>query len=127
MISSCNVTDENPAAQRQYPIGNRNVRPLNDRLIVRRLSDESNQSSHILVPEIAGKPSRRGVVVSTGPGKRHPDGHRIPLCVRPGDIVQFGRYTDFDDGDFLLIQEADVVGVVDADSEARGAPDGGTE
>lgn len=120
-IGSFNVTDTDPAAQRQYPIS-RNVRPLNDRVLIRRIADQPNQPG-IVTPEIAGKPSRRGVVVSVGGGKRSHNGHRIPLAVRPGDIIYFGRYTDYDDGELLLIQEADIVGVVE-DLDHKGVVDG---
>jgi chaperonin GroES len=117
-ISSCNVTDENPAAQRQYPITG-NVRPLNDRLVVRRISDLCETGAYaVVIPDCARKPSKMGVVVSVGPGKRQRDGSRCALDVRVGQVILFGRYTDYDDGELLLIQEADVVGVVS---------DGGTE
>jgi chaperonin GroES len=61
-----------------------------------------------------------GVVVSVGPGKRRKDGSRRPLEVRVGQIILFGRYTDYDDGELLLIQEADVVGVVSDNEERQG-------
>jgi chaperonin GroES len=112
---SFNITDDNPAAQRQYPITG-NVRPLNDRLLIRRIEDRWNETN-VVIPESARVPSRYGVVVSVGPGWRSPDGSRRPLAVRAGDIVCYGRYTDYDDGELLLIQEADVVGVVSDDEE----------
>ena len=111
-IGSCNVTDSDPAAQRQYPITG-NVRPLNDRVLIRRIADSGNGSAIIALPESARVPSRRGVVVSVGPGKRGADGSRRPLAVKPGNVIYFGRYTDYDDGELLLIQEADIVGVVE--------------
>jgi chaperonin GroES len=83
-------------------------------VLVRRCEDDGSEAG-VVIPESARKPSRRGVVVSVGPGRRRSDGSRCPLAVRAGDIILFGRYTDFDDGALLLIQEADVVGLVEDD------------
>jgi chaperonin GroES len=106
-----NVTDSDPAAERLQPIQTpRKFRPLHDRILVRRLEDAP--SSALFMPECAQKPSMRGEVVAVGPGKRHSDGFRCPLDVQPGDVIYFGRFTDFDDGELVLIQEADVVGIV---------------
>lgn len=105
-----NCTDENPRAQQQYPI-DRPMKPLADRILVRRQDDPDNDPS-LFMPQCAQKPSRKGVVVACGPGKRGLDGHRRPLCVKAGDVIYFGRYTDYDDGELLLITEQDVVGIV---------------
>jgi co-chaperonin GroES (HSP10) len=56
-------------------------------------------------------PSRRGLIVAVGPGKRNEYGQRKPLAVTAGQIITFGRYTDYDDGMHLIVQEADIVGV----------------
>jgi chaperonin GroES len=104
-----NITDQDPAAQRQIFLS-KNFQPLDDRILVERI-DEDDTASIIIVPELAAVPSRKAVVVACGPGKRTGSGGRIPVDVRPGDIVVFGRFTDFDNGRLLLIQEADVVGV----------------
>lgn len=106
-----NITDQEPAADRLNPI-NAEFQPLHDRILVFRLLDWPNDTGLLVMPECAQTPSRRGVVVRVGPGKRDKDGCRRPLDVKPGDIVYFGRYTDHDDGRYLLIQEADIVGVV---------------
>lgn len=108
-----NVTDQDPAAQRFYPLPEDGVRPLNDRVLVFRLADSLNEVKSLFMPECAEKPSRRGVVVKVGPGKRDEYGKRRPLAIKPGDTIYFGRYTDYDDGRFVFIQEADIVGVVD--------------
>lgn len=106
-----NVTDDDPAADRLHPI-NENFQPLHNRVLVRRIPLDYSNEPAIVVPQCAQKPSRRGVVVRVGPGKRDADGYRRGLDVRPGDVIYFGRYTDHDDGEFLLIEEADIVGVV---------------
>ena len=87
-----------------------NLRPLNDRVLVRRI--QSPEPSAIVVPDCAQQPSLIGEVVAVGPGKRREDGSRQPLDVKPGQLVAFGNFTDFDDNDFVLIQEADVRGIV---------------
>lgn len=110
-MSQFNITDQEPANDRLYPI-NADFQPILDRVLVYRLRDWPNESGSIVMPECAQMPSRRGVVCRVGKGKRHADGSRQPLDVKPGDIVYFGRYTDHDDGRYLLIQEADIVGVV---------------
>ena len=105
-----NVTDSNPAAERLQPIGERRFQPLADRLLVRRLPDVDGLISY---PDAARVPAKHGVVVAVGFGRRDSDGHRTPLCVKVGDHIQFGRFTDFDDGELLLIQEADIVGIIE--------------
>lgn len=110
-MSQFNVTDDNPAADRLHPI-NENFQPLHNRILVRRIPLDYANAPAIVVPQCAQLPSRRGVVVRVGWGKRDSDGYRRPLDVRPGDVIYFGRYTDFDDGDLLLITEQDIVGIV---------------
>lgn len=110
-MSKFNVTDDDPAADRLTPI-TVGFQPLHNRVLVRRLEDWPNDRGKLVWPDCALAPSRRGVVVRVGPGKRDQDGYRRPLDVKPGDVIYFGRYTDFDDGQLLLIEEADIVGVV---------------
>jgi chaperonin GroES len=105
-----NVTDLTPAAQYQYPI-DRPLKPLHDRVLVRRM-DEKDAKSALFMPEMAQMPSKKGVIVAVGPGKRQNDGFRRSLDVKVGDVVYFGRFTDYDDSELVLIQEADIVGVV---------------
>lgn len=106
-----NITDQDPAADRLQPIS-RPLRPLNDRILVRRL-EEGENFNLIICPEISQVPSKQGIVVAVGPGKRDAKGFRRPLSVKPGDWIQFGRYTDYDDSRLVIIQEADVVGILE--------------
>ena len=105
-----NVTDQDPAADRLHPI-EVEFRPLHDNILVFRLPDGMAEGL-IIEPEVARKPSRYGTVMAVGPGKRDSQGYRRPLCVKPGDVIRFGRYTDFDDGYLLIIREPDVEGIV---------------
>lgn len=84
-----------------------NVRPINDRILVRRL-DTKSESKGLVIPEVCQERSTRGLVIAVGPGKRGKKGERIPCDVKPGDIVLFGKYTDFDRDNLVMIQEADV-------------------
>ena len=83
------------------------IRPMNDRIMVRRIP-ETDTKSTIIIPDVAQQPSFRGEILSVGPGKRRADGSRQPLDVKPGEIVWFGQYTDFDKEDYVMIQEADI-------------------
>lgn len=105
-----NITDQDPAADRLRPLSP-GFYPLNDRILVERIDDLAND--HLVsLPEIARIPSKKGVVVRVGPGKRDSSGMRRTLDVKVGDIIMFGRYTDFDDGSLVIIQEGDIVGIV---------------
>jgi chaperonin GroES len=83
------------------------LQPLNDRVLVRCIP-EPPLSAIIIMPDIARPDSTLGVIVAAGPGKRLADGTRLPLDVKVGDLVRWGPYNDFEDGDLVLIQEADI-------------------
>ena len=83
------------------------LRPMNDRVLVRRIK-EPPVSSAIIAPDCVQLADTLGEVVAVGPGKRLKDGARLPLDVKPGDLVRFGALNDWADGEYLLIQEADI-------------------
>jgi len=93
-----------------------NIRPLQDRIIVRRLPEEEKTSGGIIIPDTAKEKPQRGKVVSTGQGKVLDDGKRVPLEVKPGDEVLFGKFsgTEFKVGteELLMMREDDIYGVV---------------
>jgi len=111
-----NYTPAHGAAQKLTPVPE-SFKPIGDRVLVRRIADLAEFVSSLYVPECAQKLSVRGVVVAVGLGKRDADGFRRPLDVKVGDVIEFGRFTDFDDGDLVLIQEADIVGVITNDEK----------
>jgi chaperonin GroES len=115
-MTKFNFTDADPRADYLNVLEGRGLKPLGDRILVRRIDDDRN-GSLLIIPECATKPSRFGVVVAVGPGKRDAQGYRRPLCVKPGDRIQFGRFTDHDDGSLLLITEQDVVGVIKTEGD----------
>jgi chaperonin GroES len=94
------------------------VRPLHDRILVKR-SEESDQKSvgGIIIPDTAKEKPQRGRVVAVGEGKRDENGKRIPLDVKVGDEVLFGKYSGNEvkiDGDeFLIMHEHDILGVLE--------------
>ena len=91
------------------------MRPLSDRIMLKRLEPIGDDSSPIVIPEMAKKAAHKGKVLSVGPGRLTEHGHRIPMTVKPGDIVYY-QSSDFDDGEHILIQEADILVVEHRDS-----------
>lgn len=97
-----------------------NIRPLHDRLVIRRQDDEGEQRiGAIVVPDSAKEKPRRGTVVATGDGRLTDTGSRIPLDVATGDVVLFGKYTGADitiHGEtYLILRETDVLAVFGRD------------
>ena len=93
-----------------------NCRPLHDRLVVRRLEDGESTIGGIIIPDSAKEKPQRGTVVAVGTGTVRDDGTRVPLDVKPGDLILFGKYASQEitlDGEALLImRENEVLAVV---------------
>jgi len=94
-----------------------NIRPLHDRIIVERLEEETKTASGIIIPDSAKEKPQQGNVVAVGKGKKTEDGKVLPLDVKVGDKVLFGKYSGTDiklDGkEYLMMREDDVLGVVE--------------
>jgi chaperonin GroES len=92
------------------------IRPLHDRVIVKRIEEEKKTASGIVIPDSAAEKPDQGEVVAVGPGKRGDDGKLIAPDVKVGDRVLFGKYAGSTvkmDGDELLVmREEDIMGVV---------------
>jgi chaperonin GroES len=92
------------------------VKPLNDRIIVKRIEEQEKSKGGIIIPDTAKEKPQQGKVVAVGPGKRD-DGKLIPLDVKAGDTVLFAKYAGTDikiEGeDHLILREDDVLGVVE--------------
>ena len=92
------------------------IRPLHDRVIVQRLAEEERTRGGIIIPDTAKEKPQKGKIVSTGKGKITEDGKLLPLEVRPGDEVLFGKYagTEFkvEGEEFLMMREDDIYGVI---------------
>jgi chaperonin GroES len=91
-------------------------RPLHDRLVVRRVDDGEQTVGGIIIPDSAKEKPQRGTVIAAGSGAVSDDGTRIPLDVKPGDLILFGKYASQEimvDGEPLLImRENDVLAVL---------------
>ena len=95
-----------------------NFRPLHDRILVERVESEEKSVGGIILPDTAKEKPQQGRVVSVGPGKRTEDGTVLPLTVKEGDKILFGKYTGSDiklDGtEYLILKEEDVLGLIEA-------------
>jgi chaperonin GroES len=94
-----------------------NIRPLHDRILVKRLDQERNTASGIVIPVTAAEKPDQGEVMAVGAGRRSDNGVLIPLDVHAGDRVLFGKYSGHSvrvQGDELLVmREEDVMGIVE--------------
>ena len=94
-----------------------NLRPLHDRVIVKRLENETKTASGIVIPDAATEKPDQGEVLAVGPGKRNDKGEQMALNVKVGDRVLFGKYSGQSvkvDGDELLVmKEDDIFAVVE--------------
>ncbi len=93
------------------------IRPLNDRLLVKRLEEETKTAGGIIIPDSAKEKPVEGKVIAVGPGKVNDKGDRVALQVKAGDRVLFSKYggTDvkIDGEDYLIMREDDILGVVE--------------
>ena len=94
-----------------------NVRPLHDRLIVRRLDEGEQRLGGIIIPDTAKEKPQQGKVIAVGNGKVGDDGKRITLDVKAGDTILFGKYSGqeikLDGEDFLIMREDEVLAVIE--------------
>ncbi len=95
------------------------IRPLADRLIVKRLEEQEQKSvGGIIIPDTAKEKPQEGKVVAVGKGKMNEDGKVIPLDVKAGDRILFGKYSGseikIDGEEHLILREEDVLGIVEA-------------
>ena len=97
-------------------------RPLHDRVVIRRVEQESKTTGGIIIPDTAQEKPGEGDVIAVGPGARGEDGKVHPLDLKPGDRVLFGKWSGTEirlDGEELMImKESDVMGVVDGGAAA---------
>jgi chaperonin GroES len=94
------------------------IRPLHDRVIVKRLEEERKTASGIVIPDNATEKPDQGEILAVGPGKRDESGKHIAVDVKPGDRVLFGKYAGqtvkVDGEELLVMREEDLMGVVEA-------------
>jgi len=94
-----------------------NIRPLHDRVIVKRLEEERKTASGIVLPDSATEKPDQGEVIAVGNGKILEDGKTRPLDVKKGDKILFGKYSGqsvkVDDIEYLVMREEDIMGIVE--------------
>ncbi|HEX7075810.1 MAG TPA: co-chaperone GroES [Hyphomicrobiaceae bacterium] len=100
-------------------------RPLHDRVLVRRIEEENKTAGGIIIPDTAKEKPMQGEVLAVGPGKRDESGKIVPLDIRVGDRVLFGKWSGtevkIDGEDLLIMKESDVLGILEGEGSARAA------
>ena len=98
-----------------------NIRPLSDRLVVKRIEQQETSRNGIIIPDSAKEKPQEGEVIAVGHGKRLEDGQRIAPDVKVGDHILFGKYSGSDTKvngtEYIIMREDDVLGVLDAASK----------
>ena len=91
--------------------------PLHDRILVRRLEEGETIRGGIIIPDSAKEKPQEGEVISVGKGKRLDDGKIVPLDVKPGDRILFGKYSGseikLDGNEYMIMREDEVLGILD--------------
>ncbi|MDQ5768136.1 MAG: co-chaperone GroES [Candidatus Thiothrix sulfatifontis] len=94
-----------------------NIRPLHDRVVVRRMEEERKTASGIIIPDNATEKPDRGEVLAVGPGKVGDDNERVALQVKVGDKVLFGKYAGttvkIDGDEVLIMREEDLLAIIE--------------
>ncbi|MCC6983427.1 MAG: co-chaperone GroES [Bauldia sp.] len=98
-------------------------RPLQDRVVVRRVESEQKTTGGIIIPDTAKEKPQEGEVVAVGPGARDEDGERIPLDVKEGDRILFGKWSGtevkLDGEEYLIMKESDIMGIIESGSAGK--------
>ena len=92
-------------------------RPLHDRVVVRRVEEEARSAGGIIIPDTAKEKPMEGEVVAVGPGARNEKGELVPLDVKVGDVILFGKWSGtevkIDGQELLIMKETDIMGVIE--------------
>jgi chaperonin GroES len=101
-----------------------NIRPLNDRIIVRRIEEQEQMRGGLYIPDTAKEKPQEGEVLAVGAGKLI-EGQRIPIDLKVGDRILFGKYSGtevkLDGEDYLILREDDVLGVIQTTAKGKSA------
>ena len=110
-------------AQKEPPM---KFRPLHDRVVIRRVEGDMKSKGGIIIPDTAKEKPQEGEVIAVGPGSRDESGKLIPLDVKAGDTVLFGKWSGtevkIDGEDLLIMKEADIMGIVEKTKAAKRKP-----
>jgi chaperonin GroES len=100
-------------------------RPLHDRVVVRRVESEEKTAGGIIIPDTAKEKPQEGEIVAVGPGARDDAGKLVPLDLKAGDRILFGKWSGtevkIDGEDLLIMKESDVMGVIEVKASGRKA------
>jgi chaperonin GroES len=100
-------------------------RPLHDRVVVRRVESEAKSAGGIIIPDTAKEKPQEGEIIAAGPGARDEAGKLVPLDVKAGDRILFGKWSGtevkIDGEDLLIMKESDVMGVIEGKAAVRKA------
>ncbi len=100
-------------------------RPLHDRVLVRRIDAEEKTSGGIIIPDTAKEKPQEGEIIAAGPGARNEQGQLVPLDVKIGDRVLFGKWSGtevkIDGQDLLIMKESDLLGIVEHSGKLKKA------
>ena len=101
------------------------IRPLNDRIIVRRMEEQEQMRGGLYIPDTAKEKPQEGEVLAVGNGKLLDSGQRIAIDLKAGDRILFGKYAGteikLDGEEYLILREDDVLGVVETTAKGKGA------
>mgnify|MGYP001337998114 CR=1 FL=1 len=102
-----------------------NFRPLHDRVVLRRTEDNEKTPGGIIIPDTAKEKPQEGEVVAVGPGGRDENGKLLPLDVKVGDRVLFGKWSGtevrIDGEEYLIMKESDIMGVIEGGASKKKA------
>jgi chaperonin GroES len=100
-------------------------RPLHDRVVVRRIEEGTKTAGGIIIPDTAKEKPMQGELIAVGPGARDENGKLVPLDVKKGDRVLFGKWSGtevkIDGDDLLIMKESDILGVIEGKASVRAA------
>ena len=100
-------------------------RPLHDRVVVKRIQEDMKTAGGIIIPDSAQEKPMQGEVIAVGPGVRDEDGERVPLDVKAGDTILFGKWSGtevkIDGQELLIMKESDIMGVIEGKVAAKKA------
>jgi len=93
------------------------IRPLHDRILVKRVEEQEVKKGGIIIPDTAKEKPQEGKVIAAGNGKVTDEGKKIPLDVKAGDRILFGKYSGsevkVEDEEYLILREEDVLGIIE--------------
>ena len=100
-------------------------RPLHDRVVVRRIESDERTAGGIIIPDTAKEKPQEGEIIAVGPGARDESGKLVPLDVKAGDRILFGKWSGteakIDGQDYLIMKESDVMGILEGRAAGKKA------